>query len=648
MRKLLFIVLLLVSFQSFGQLIQYPSNYGIIYRRGGADTILQVPSDTFPVPAQLISKSHIAIKNGTLYRWNGSSWTGLSGGSTDTTSLSNRINLKLNISDTANKWITHFYRKTGSDSVFYVKGGNHTFAFKDSTGGSSVTLQSKGAILGNSTIATYSCGLGIENFLMTTADSALGTTITNLAVPGHTIAQQMAVWQADANKATYDWIIVEVGLNNLDYTVSAATSLADYQVLIDTINAQKKSTATVIVSAMTPDRQRLIDIWGSTNGNIAYQKWITMNNAIMGGQPYRITGVNYRVNEHIPYLSDTAGNLLEQFDCGDHVHENNAGRKIIAAAWRKKLASLGYLTTTNENSAPFLSGGTSGIGVFTNDDRLSSTTKLTWTGDVVKVTNSSTSGQPGLQAVNNASKRGGIAYNGNNVTVSSFWTNNLMTYAETGIVLHADAYTASGGTSTIKLVTNGYSNTTAALSADGSNDVTFGRKIFAPSLSTGVGNKAVRWNTSTGEFTLADTTTGGGGGVSSVSGTTNRITSTGGSTPVIDLGYHATLQIDTITLATFGGGGNQAGDTSTFSINTIYGSFYTPYVYFNDSLNVTAGATKLVNSPSALTNTSVGVSTTPDNKKIPPGNWVWVKTDTVTTKPIYFSLTLLGYKARKL
>lgn len=145
---------------------------------------------------------------------------------------------------------------------------------------------------------------------------------------------------------------------------------------------------------------------------------------------------------------------------------------------------------------------------------------------------------------------------------------------------------------------------------------------------------------------------------------------------LVDKGYVdslkllSSLQQDTISLASFGAGGGQAGDTTSFSTSTIYGSFYndgsdtliitsirsvvqgtsasiTPTVYYNDSLNVTAGATKLVNSPSALTNTAVGVSSTPDNQKIPPGVWVWVKTETVTTKPTYFSLTLIGYKKRK-
>jgi len=61
-------------------------------------------------------------------------------------------------------------------------------------------------------------------------------------------------------------------------------------------------------------------------------------------------------------------------------------------------------------------------------------------------------------------------------------------------------------------------------------------QVYAPYLSTGVGTKAVRYDGATGQFLIADTTSGdGGSGVTSVSGTTNRITSTGGTTPVIDI-----------------------------------------------------------------------------------------------------------------
>lgn len=45
-----------------------------------------------------------------------------------------QLGTKLNISDTTNKWLTDVYRKPGTDSVFKVKGGTHTFAFKDSIG----------------------------------------------------------------------------------------------------------------------------------------------------------------------------------------------------------------------------------------------------------------------------------------------------------------------------------------------------------------------------------------------------------------------------------------------------------------------------------------------------------------------------------
>lgn len=127
---------------------------------------------------------------------------------------------------------------------------------------------------------------------------------------------------------------------------------------------------------------------------------------------------------------------------------------------------------------------------------------------------------------------------------------------------------------------------------------------------------------------------------------------------------------DTTALASFGGGSGAAGDTAVFSTSAIYGSFFnsgydTLYitriqvglqgtspsvavkVWYNDSLNVTAGGTALVTAGNTCTDIYTGTSiTTFDNYKIPPGMWVWVKTSTVTTKPTYFTLTLIGYKKR--
>jgi len=130
------------------------------------------------------------------------------------------------------------------------------------------------------------------------------------------------------------------------------------------------------------------------------------------------------------------------------------------------------------------------------------------------------------------------------------------------------------------------------------------------------------------------------------------------------------LKQDTIPLAVFNVGSAAAGDTTAFSTSTLAGSFYldgtdtmfvtsyrvalqgtsasiTPDVWFNDSLNVTAGGTKLVNSPSAITNLTTGTSVTPNTNKVPPGNFVFVRFSAVTTKPTYFTLTLFGYRIRK-
>ena len=171
--------------------------------------------------------------------------------------------------------------------------------------------------------------------------------------------------------------------------------------------------------------------------------------------------------------------------------------------------------------------------------------------------------------------------------------------------------------------------------------------------------------------------TAGSSGVTSVTAS-SPLASSGGTTPDISLtgivpvtnGGTGYSTYDTTALASFGGGSGAAGDTAVFSTSAIYGSFFnsgydTLYitriqvglqgtspsvavkVWYNDSLNVTAGGTALVTAGNTCTNIYTGTSiTTFDNYKIPPGMWVWVKTSTVTTKPTYFTLTLIGYKKR--
>ena len=147
------IILLVISQVAFGQA---PSNYTNINGRyrwiaGMFDSTFHIPKGATPSLRTGGSTNAGAVfyntSDSSVYTYTGTQWIKLRGTITDTTSLSNRINLKLNISDTAsmlspylrkvdttNKFVTQVYKKNGSDSVFYVRGGNHLWAFNDSTG----------------------------------------------------------------------------------------------------------------------------------------------------------------------------------------------------------------------------------------------------------------------------------------------------------------------------------------------------------------------------------------------------------------------------------------------------------------------------------------------------------------------------------
>ena len=143
MKYLFIIVLLLIGYCSNAQVYQEMPQYGYRANRMSFDSTLQIPT-TCGVPTlksvvNVSKKAAIAFDscNKRFYYYNPKlqQWDTIkSGTNIDTTSLSNRINLKLNITDTANKWINSLYRKAGKDSIFY-KIGSTEYAIKDSAGG---------------------------------------------------------------------------------------------------------------------------------------------------------------------------------------------------------------------------------------------------------------------------------------------------------------------------------------------------------------------------------------------------------------------------------------------------------------------------------------------------------------------------------
>lgn len=157
MRKLILLLLVFASAKVSAQVYQLMPQYGYQAPRFAIDSTLQIPT-VCGVPT--LKSVQFATKKGAIaydscnavfytYSPKTQTWSAVSGGgggATDTTSLSNRINLKLNISDTAsmlskylrkidtsNKFVNSITRTEGKDSIIYFIGGTR-YAIKDSVG----------------------------------------------------------------------------------------------------------------------------------------------------------------------------------------------------------------------------------------------------------------------------------------------------------------------------------------------------------------------------------------------------------------------------------------------------------------------------------------------------------------------------------
>jgi hypothetical protein len=201
MRKLILFLLVFVSAKVSAQVYQEMPQYGYRANRMAFDSTLQIPTVCGVPTLKSIVKAN---KNGAIaydscnaifYTYNPKTqtWSAVSGGgggSTDTTSLSNRINLKLNISDTAsmlnpylrkidtaNKFVNRITRTIGNDSIIYFVGGNR-FAIKDSVGTNPAPVGYYGAFQDTTTQTAVSINTAYGVKLGVT-DLSNGVTISN-------------------------------------------------------------------------------------------------------------------------------------------------------------------------------------------------------------------------------------------------------------------------------------------------------------------------------------------------------------------------------------------------------------------------------------------------------------------------------------
>lgn len=190
-------------------------------------------------------------------------------------------------------------------------------------------------IVGNSTIAAYAGGESIATLMNETS----AYSISDISVPGYTISQEDSLWRripVDV-KQSLNYVFVQIGLNDLKPEESASKALKRYQSLIDLIRSETNKSCRIITSTMTPCKQRLINLYGNTNGLIAYKKWLDMNTAMTGIGPNKITNFDSYCNFHTNALSDGKGNLAVSYDTGDGIHETTLARQIIANEWMAKV-----------------------------------------------------------------------------------------------------------------------------------------------------------------------------------------------------------------------------------------------------------------------------------------------------------------------
>jgi hypothetical protein len=83
MKKIFFVLCVLFSFCASAQRIQYVNTYGYEYQRILTDTLISIPTDTFPVPSSYNKRRFLATKANTLYLWDTTNlrWNAAAGGS---------------------------------------------------------------------------------------------------------------------------------------------------------------------------------------------------------------------------------------------------------------------------------------------------------------------------------------------------------------------------------------------------------------------------------------------------------------------------------------------------------------------------------------------------------------------------------------
>lgn len=211
----------------------------------------------------------------------------------------------------------------------------------------SIGVAASGILLGDSTVVAYSGTNAVASYMFSGADFFRTYGIKDLSHAGDDIAAQKAAWSALTTRHLAQWVIIEVGLNDMDPSDgTTASKIAEYQDLVDTIRADN-ADIDIILNTMGPAYER----WATLGYNSAQAqaRWVAMNDAIMGRGASPITGVQHRSEEAtLAVAKDVSGNAAladayETVGVVDHIHVNNDGRTIKGSENRTSLLTVGHL-----------------------------------------------------------------------------------------------------------------------------------------------------------------------------------------------------------------------------------------------------------------------------------------------------------------
>ena len=193
--------------------------------------------------------------------------------------------------------------------------------------------------IGDSTVAEYGGVPAVVSLIQ-------GAHGNQLAEPGNTISQQQTKWDAQtpAVQQSYQAVVIQASLNDITPSEAAVVVIGRLQTLVNTVVSDTLPNCVVLIATLTPCKARLISLFGAVDGEIAYQSWLSVNEAISGSGATPITGVDGRITSHTVTMNDGSGNLKGIYDSGDGIHPNAAGKQVIADSWRAELVSQGVLS----------------------------------------------------------------------------------------------------------------------------------------------------------------------------------------------------------------------------------------------------------------------------------------------------------------